>query len=143
MSEERRRRLVWLWLPVLIWMAVIFYASSQPSLPTNSSGNLDFIIKKTAHVITYAILGVLGLRAWRGTLALTSAAKAPAGAGWLKSSIPTVLFGSLYAASDELHQRLVPPRHGQINDVILDTAAVTLGVLVVWLWQRLRSRRQD
>ncbi len=151
MREDRRSQLAWLWLPALIWMAVIFYGSNQQSLPTASSGMLDLLIKKTGHVIEYALLGLLAARAWHGTLELTSGAQtaaphradAPDNPGWLKPAILAVALGCLYAISDEVHQLFVPTRSGQIRDVILDAAAVTLGVSLLWLWRQLRSRRQD
>lgn len=151
MREDRKRQLAWLWLPVLIWMAVIFYGSNQQSLPTASSGMLDLLIKKSGHVIEYTLLGLLAARAWYGMLKLTSDAHAaaahgddaPDNPGWLKPAILAIALGCLYAISDEAHQRLVPTRNGQIQDVILDAAAVILGVSLLWLWRQLWSRRQD
>jgi VanZ family protein len=141
MREDRRRSVAWLWLPVLIWMAVIFYGSSQQSLPTAASGTLDLLIKKSGHVIEYALLGLLATRAWYGTLRLTSGAVSYA--QWGKTAIMALAVGCLYAVSDEIHQLFVPTRNGHVEDIILDAAAVTLGVGLMWLWRRLWSRRQD
>ena len=140
-----------LWLPVLIWMAVIFYGSNQQGLPTASSGMLDLLIKKTGHVIEYALMGLLAARAWHGSLTPTSDGQTADphrehtfdNPGWMKPAILAVALGCLYAISDEVHQLFVPTRNGQIRDVILDAAAVTLGVSLLWLWRRLWSRRQD
>jgi hypothetical protein len=51
-----------LWLPVLVWAAVIFTFSSIPSLGTGL-GDWDTILRKGAHMTEYAILGLLLLRA--------------------------------------------------------------------------------
>ena len=51
-----------LWLPVVVWAAVIFAFSSIPSLSTGL-GLWDTILRKAAHMAEYAILGALLLRA--------------------------------------------------------------------------------
>ena len=53
-----RSRLLTVWLPVLIWAAVIFTLSSIPSLSTGL-GTWDTILRKGAHLAEYAILGGL------------------------------------------------------------------------------------
>jgi len=55
-------RAVSLWLPVVVWAAVIFLFSSIPSLGTGL-GVWDTILRKGAHMTEYAILGLLLLRA--------------------------------------------------------------------------------
>ena len=41
--------------------------------------------------------------------------------------------GTLYAASDEIHQLFVPGRSGQLRDVLLDSAGVAAGILLAWM----------
>ena len=112
-----RSRLLTVWLPVLVWAAVIFAFSSIPSLSTGL-GTWDTILRKGAHVIEYAVLGGLLYRALgRETLALAA--------------------GIAYAATDELHQHFVRGRHASPVDVAIDAAGVAVGMLV---WLRLRER---
>ena len=99
------------WLPVLIWAAVIFALSSIPSLSTGLGG-WDTLLRKGAHLTEYAILGGLLLRA-------------------LGREVPAVVAGALYAVSDELHQHFVRGRHAAPLDVLLDTAGVALGVYLL------------
>jgi VanZ family protein len=99
------------WLPVLVWAAVIFALSSIPSLSTGLGG-WDTLLRKGAHLTEYAILGGLLLRA-------------------LGREVPAVIVGALYAVSDELHQHYVRGRHAAPLDVLLDTAGVALGVYVL------------
>ena len=40
--------------------------------------------------------------------------------------------GTLYAASDEIHQLFVPGRSGQLRDVLLDSDGVAAGILLAW-----------
>ena len=112
------RSLVRLWLPVVLWAAVIFALSSIPSLGTGL-GTWDTILRKLAHTAEYALLGALLLRAvrrWDAAFAL----------------------GVLYAASDELHQTFVRGRHGSPVDVAIDAAGIAIGIVV---WQRTGLRR--
>jgi VanZ family protein len=111
-----------LWLPVVIWAAVIFALSSIPSLSTGL-GLWDTILRKCAHVTEYAILGALLYRAL---------GRAPA--AWLA--------GVAYAATDELHQRFVAGRHASPLDVAIDAAGVLAGVLLLEALIR-KSERVD
>ena len=43
----------------------------------------------------------------------------------------SVVTGSIYAMTDELHQHFVPGRSGEIKDVVLDTSGVIMGVVIV------------
>src|SRR2546423_8613924 len=112
-----RSRALTVWLPVLVWAAVIFTLSSIPSLSTGL-GLWDTILRKGAHVTEYAILGALLYRA-------------------LGREAPALAAGIAYAATDELHQHFVRGRHGAPVDVAIDAAGVALGMLV---WLRLRGR---
>jgi VanZ family protein len=112
-----RSRLLTVWLPVLIWAAVIFTLSSIPSLSTGL-GTWDTILRKAAHLAEYAVLGGLIYRALgREPLALA--------------------VGIAYAATDELHQYFVGGRHASPVDVAIDAVGVAVGML---LWLRLRER---
>ena len=98
------------WAPVVLWAAVIFALSSVPDLGTGL-GLWDVLLRKLAHLVEYAILGALLFRAVR---------REPA----------ALVLGSLYAATDELHQAFVPGRVGSPVDWLLDTAGVAAGVLL-------------
>ena len=112
-----RSRLFTVWLPVIVWAAVIFTFSSIPSLSTGL-GTWDTILRKGAHVTEYAVLGGLLYRALgREALALATCIA--------------------YAATDELHQHFVRGRHASPVDVAIDALGVALGMLV---WLRLRER---
>lgn len=105
-----------LWLPVIVWAALIFFLSSIPHLKTNLS--FDFLLRKIAHVTEYFVLAALLYRAFDGTFDLGSLLLAVYPAG---SAV-------LYAMSDELHQSFVAGRHGCLQDVLIDS----IGVLVFY-----------
>jgi VanZ family protein len=103
-----------LWLPVLLWAAVIFTFSSIPDLGTGL-GTWDLVLRKLAHAAEYAVLGALLLRA-------------------LRDDRQALAAGAAYAVTDELHQHFVTGRVGAPLDVLIDTVGVAVGVL---LWRRL------
>ena len=112
-----RSRLSTVWLPVVIWAAVIFTLSSIPSLSTGL-GTWDTILRKGAHLTEYAVLGGLLYRA-------------------LRREPLALAVGIAYAATDELHQYFVRGRHASPVDVAIDAVGVAAGMLI---WLRLRER---
>jgi VanZ family protein len=98
------------WLPVVAWAAIIFAFSSIPSLESGL-GTWDLVLRKLAHMVEYAILAGLFLRALGRDVAAFAA---------------TVV----YAASDEIHQHFVSGRHGSVLDVLLDAVGAAAGLLV-------------
>jgi VanZ family protein len=104
-------RFLLVWLPVVLWAALIFGLSSLPDLGTGLGG-WDLVVRKIAHFAEYAVLGALLLRA-------------------LRSEALAVAAGVAYAATDELHQHFVPGRHAAFRDVAIDAAGVLAGVLLL------------
>ncbi len=98
------------WGPVVAWAAVIFAFSSVADLGTGL-GTWDLVLRKLAHLAEFAILGALLYRAL-GRIGLA------------------VAIGSLYAATDELHQAFVDGRVASPLDWGIDTAGVLAGVLL-------------
>src|SRR5580765_2684164 len=113
------------WLAIAGWMALIFFLSSQPQLPSPPDPWADLIFKKGAHFTVYAVLAVLFRRALP-----------PGRSIWALSWMFTVL----YAASDEWHQSFVPGRHPQLTDVLIDASGAVTGLLILgWLQRRAQS----
>lgn len=108
-----------LWTPVVMYMGLIFYASSltgPPSLPTSD---------KVQHTLGYAALGALVTRALAGGLGRPVSAAAFAGA---------VVITTAYGVSDEAHQMFVPGRSPEILDIVADAAGGLLGAGVCMAW---------
>jgi VanZ family protein len=104
------------WLPAVAVMALIFYLSSQPTLPAVPDRNLDVILKKLGHVTVYSLLSIAYLRAvhrfrWPYLLA------------WVLTA--------LYAASDEYHQSLVPGRTPSVMDFLIDVTSAFVALSFV------------
>ncbi|MCX7928217.1 MAG: VanZ family protein [Patescibacteria group bacterium] len=109
------------WLPVFIWAAIIFLLSSYPT-PTTSEINWgDFVTKKTAHVVEYAILATLLYRAIRQT-----------GYDVKKSGYVSIFIAFLYGVTDEIHQIYTPGRTPHIRDVFFDTIGACIAIYAIW-----------
>ena len=112
-------KLVRFWLPVFLWMAVIFLFSSRQKIALTDSYVVSFIFFKSLHLIEYAFLYIVTFRAVKNTLSIRNSWM------WLVPFVITVLF----AITDEAHQTFVPTREGKLRDVIIDI----LGVGIAWI----------
>jgi len=141
-SGLRRYDHVWRFVPLVLWIGVLFLLSSsqgsfsetsriiRPLLefffPTASLETITFyhgIIRKLAHLTEYAVLGFLAMRAFA------------AGRAVLTSSV--ILIG--VATIDEINQSFNPARTGAVMDVLIDLAGGAAAILVIRL---LRGRKQ-
>jgi VanZ family protein len=116
------RWLRYLWLTLaLSWMGTLFFLSNQPRLhaPTLFSGQ-----DKLIHALAYGLLGVL----------LLAAQTARAGRYSWQQIAASIGIASLYGASDELHQAMVPGRSPEVGDWLADTLGAAIAVLLTaWL----------
>ena len=111
-----KRRFIFYWLPVIFYAGIIFALSSLsavPEMPKRSDKILHFL-----DFFFFAFLlwrAVVRDRPW--TLEISR-------------FLTVVLIGSLYAATDELHQSYVPGRYASIYDWFADVAGI-LGMLTL------------
>ena len=127
----------------VIWMAVIFFFSSQNGEESSGvsekllmflCGLFDFspspdtkllltlLIRKGAHMTEFGILALL----WLGTLR--------SGTDKAKWHYPAAFAAaSLYAATDEIHQLFVSERAGQLTDWMIDSAGAMIFLCIGWL----------
>lgn len=110
------------WLPVLLWMGVIFVSSSRPKLPFVVSKTVDLMAKKAGHVTEY---GVLAFLLWRAISKERGWPAPPSFGGAFVLSL-------LYAVLDEFHQTFVPGRNGRLADIGFDALGVLLALGLTW-----------
>jgi VanZ family protein len=141
------------WLPVLLWMVLIFSASSDrfsfqhssrviapivrwliPHISEEALHSIVVVSRKAAHVTEYAILAWL---VWR---LVRRPALTPNEPWRYSDAVRTLLMVILYAASDEFHQRFVPSREASVRDVMIDTCGAVLALLLIWVLGRWRKR---
>ena len=142
------------------WMIIIFWFSNQPATESseisgtisyrlvedtdeifnwglttdqigNIAGNIEYPIRKAAHMTEYAILGWLAF-AFLGTFEMRQKVHYIAALG----------FAFCYASTDEFHQLFVPGRSGQVRDVLIDSCGAAIGVLIAWGLIRIYSNRE-
>ncbi|MFC1627173.1 VanZ family protein [Patescibacteria group bacterium] len=118
MTKRERFRL---WVPVMIWAGVIFSFSSMRINGNVEFSWTDFVVKKTAHVIEYAVLYWLLFRAisLKGKFIER------------KYFAVTLVIAIFYALSDEWHQTFVPGREGTLRDVGFDTLGMLMSIYQV------------
>ncbi|WP_313119224.1 VanZ family protein [Proteiniclasticum ruminis] len=133
-------------LPALGWMGFIFYLSSQDGSASGKlSGGLSdvlyallqflriplseetfhFLLRKGAHFTAYLFLGLL-FAFWLE-------------ARTLKDYALCLFYSFLYALTDELHQRFVPGRSGELRDVFIDTSGAFTGLVLLSIVSRIRA----
>lgn len=117
--------------PALLWMGLIFIASSIPSAEYSNLGLFRF--DKLIHLVVYGVLGFLIHRALSRQTRFPSISRF--------AGIWTVLLCVLYGITDEFHQSFVPGREMSGYDMIANTAGAFLSMAVV-RWNT-RQRRQS
>ncbi len=116
------------WLPVLVWMGVIFSGSSIGSIPRVGGKTTDGLAHRAAHLFEFAVLGALTLRAVSKDKRITK-----------REMIITLIVVALYGASDEFHQRFTPGRSSEGLSVLFDVAG---GIAGAWVWRQVSTNRQ-
>ena len=144
------KRLLKNWLPVFIWLAVIFLGSTDlmsaehtsrfivpflrwlnPDISLETLASIHSIIRKCAHLGEYAVLALLLLRA---AIFMTN----------LKPSL-AILYVSVWVAclfvatTDEFHQTFVASRGASATDIMIDGGGAILGLLIAAIFGMTRS----
>ena len=87
---------------------------------------VESVVRKIAHFSIYTLVGFL-------LMLLFNTYKIKEKNKWISS----LIIGAIYAASDELHQRFIPGRSGELTDVIIDACGVICGILIAVLTIRI------
>ncbi len=103
--------------------------------PNMAQGEIDtihFVIRKSAHVGEYFVLGLLLFRAFASGLQRYEAV-----------SLASLSFavGILFAVSDEFHQSFVSSRHASVLDIGLDSLGIMAAQVIVVLRQHFIVKR--
>jgi len=141
------------WLAAGLWLGLIVLESSSEFSSENTSRflypifhfllgldpfqflNWHVYLRKSGHVIGYAMMSALFFRAWRVTIPVRGAQR------WSIVWARIAFFmTTLVASLDEWHQSFLPSRTGRVDDVLLDSFAA-LGAQVV-LYTLLRGWRK-
>ena len=108
------------WVPVAVWAALIFYASSVPAVNIPDLG--IFGTDKFAHFLEFLVFGILLTRAMLGQGPKISLS-------W--TIVLSIIIAIFYAAIDEWHQMVIPGRQTDILDFLADVAGIVVGSLLL------------
>jgi len=141
------------WLPVILWMILIFGSSTDlgrpentsrfirpiliwlfPKMPEETFEKIHFVVRKSAHFVEYSILGLLAWRLIHFHPAWAACRSRELWIAWL--------IAVLYAASDEFHQSFVPSRQAAVRDVLIDSCGAGFGLAALWAWRRRRPGKK-
>ena len=128
---------------IVIWMGIVFNFSNQGGNESSGTSSkvtkvvvnivtkdkeepnqqtiekIEKIVRKGAHYTIYTIGGFL-IMSYTYSLEKTKKQKI----------LYSLLFGILYASTDELHQYFVPGRSARLFDVGIDTLGVFTGIII-------------
>ena len=137
-SKQKTQFNPWLW--VALWMMIIFLFSTStfsgentsriigpilkwitPDISSEAVSFIQFLFRKTAHVIEYAILAILLCNAFIRRM--------------IDFSVTGLMFKSvlicfIYAVFDEWHQSWTADRIGSLMDVSIDTVGALFGAII-------------
>jgi VanZ family protein len=142
------------WLPVLIWLCVIFVGSTdvlsaeqtsrfvepflrwlKPDISSETLAQIHFFARKLGHIFEYALLAIFLWRALRSGANLR-----------VKISILVVVVWfvcAIFAATDEFHQSFIPSRTASPNDVVIDIFGVVIGLTISMMFALRANRKSE
>jgi VanZ family protein len=145
------RRILRVWLPSAIWLAVIVAESTNLGSSDHTSRILypifhflfdmdaarfsvwHAVLRKTGHFVGYFTLSFLLFRSWRATFPRLSTR-------WcLQWATLAFLCTSLVAILDEWHQSFLSSRTGTFRDVVLDSSAAFVAQIALFAILRMQS----
>ena len=145
-------------VPVILWMAFIFYMSAKTGEGSSAVSNpitdlivdifqrarhdtapavdrmtgvVEVMVRKGAHMTEYGILMALLVLAVKKTCGKISA-------GWTYVWSTAITFA--YACSDEIHQLFVADRAGKGSDVLIDMCGAVIALLIISGMKSTRGR---
>ena len=152
LSSDGSMKFLRYWLPLLVWLGVIFLGSTdlmsaehtsrfivpflrwlKSDISIETLASIHFVIRKCAHLSEYAILALLLLRA---SICVIN----------FKRSVPSLyvcvwVTCFLVAITDEFHQTFVVSRDASAADVVIDSIGAMLGLLVGAAFERRHSTK--
>lgn len=143
----QKAKSILVWLPSTLWYSLIWLLSAQPAeqstvvsdtvtenvlvaggsdysgVETAVQASIDellsFFIRKGAHMFLFFVLAIL---VWFALVRLIQYRP--------KRAVVVAVLCILLAASDELHQKMVPGRSGEVRDVLVDIAGILIALLL-------------
>lgn len=148
-SRQSLSNRIWRYAPLLVWMTIIFFASTStfsgdntsriirplllwlfPQMSEERLALIHFLIRKLGHFTEYAVLGFLAARAFIGS------SRRLLREHWILTSSILIV---VYALLDEFHQSFVTSRTASFFDCLIDIAG---GLFVLFCLGYLKRSRK-
>lgn len=123
------------------WAALIYHMSNTPGLEAlpflqrfpfipeikdpQLAGDVEYVLRKAAHIMEYAILFILVFLVQRLIIFRKSKKRLA------KALLVSLILCIAFAISDEIHQSMVPTRDGRLTDIFIDGFGLMLGQVIV------------
>ena len=133
------------WLPLFIWLGVIFVGSTEvmsaeqtsrflvpflrwldPQISFAAIAAIHFALRKLGHLTEYAIFAALLWRALRCGTCLQAKMSILFLLAWLAAAI--------FAVTDEFHQSFVPSRTASPIDIMIDICGAMIGLIICMMF---------
>src|SRR6266550_4706173 len=133
------------WLPLFIWLGVIFVGSTEvmsaeqtsrflvpflrwldPQISFATIAAIHFALRKLGHLTEYAIFAALLWRALRCGTCLQAKMSILFLLVWLAAAI--------FAVTDEFHQSFVPSRTASPIDIMIDICGAMIGLIICMMF---------
>jgi VanZ family protein len=105
-------------------------SQEQASHDRSTTASVLVLLRKPAHLLAYAVLALLLLRALTQSAPALRDARVFLVAAWAMAAA--------VAAGDEIHQSFQPGREGLFSDVLVDVAGAGLGLALAVAFRRRR-----
>jgi len=150
----KMKRFLKYWLPVFIWLGIIFAGSTEifsaeqtsrylvpflrwldPQISLSRITAIHFALRKLGHLTEYAVLAAFLWRALRS-------------AGNLRAKMSTLFLRvwiacAIIAVSDEFHQLFIASRTASLNDVFTDSLGAAIGLAICLAIARRDAKKLD
>ena len=124
-SLDRTNRILYYWVPVVLYAGFIVYLSSQPFPSEQMPKLFEVVNDKLLHALEYGVLGILCYRAFH----FASGSKLRPFA-----SILAILVAMMFGVTDEFHQYFIPSREADGWDWIADTIGAIISIKIYEWW---------
>ena len=110
----------------------VFVEQLRHITPSVDQQLLTFLVRKSAHIFAYFVLGILTFNAlWRVDLSKFK---------FNSPAVLSIIVCALYAASDEFHQLFIIGRSGELRDIMIDSCAAMVGVFIISIFVRILQK---
>ncbi len=146
-------RRLWRYAPLIAWILVIFFASSEnlsasstsrfvrpvilwffPNISESGLMQIHFLVRKSAHFLEFTVLGLLAARAFESS---THYWLRQSWAFWAMSLVVVCAF------LDEYRQSFIPIRSASVWDSLIDIASGVTALVIFACWRRRRSYQRN